>query len=42
MRGGGLREKFEGGGMPERVKKMKCGGVAGKNGGGGCRSHKKI
>ena len=27
MRGGGvlLREKFEGG-MPERVKKMKCGG----------------
>ena len=28
MRGGGvvLREKFEGGCMPERVQKMKCGG----------------
>ena len=37
-----LREKFEGG-MPKRVKKMKCGGgLAGKNGGGGGRSHKKI
>ena len=25
MRGGGLREKFEGAGMPEMVNKMECG-----------------
>ena len=43
--GGVLREKFEGGGgMPDRVKKMKCGGMRVKIGWGrgGGRSHKKI